>query len=286
VAASYTRDGRRIASAWAVGDLADPAGVVLAVVSICGAVVVLLSARVVAVTGLLKSFVEWAASIGTVLALAIAAWLVTLLRTAYGSSTKRRGIGVVWDVGTFWPRAAHPLAPPCYAERAVPEVVDRIGVLTRKPCADAGKVLTGNGSSVATPTGLDVPTGPVLLTRLQPGLDHRPGRGRPAADRRPRQGCPPDARLPGAAALHLGPRRRKAPSAASCTSASPRNWDRSSGGRSSAPGCAAPTPLAPTTNQTPRPAPSTAPPATRVSRVSQFPGTALVRGPRGHAGDE
>ncbi|MEV1145213.1 hypothetical protein [Micromonospora sp. NPDC049799] len=37
----------------------------------------------------------------------------------------RRTVGVVWDVGTFWPRAAHPLAPPSYAERAVPELQTR-----------------------------------------------------------------------------------------------------------------------------------------------------------------
>jgi hypothetical protein len=30
-------------------------------------------------------------------------------------------VGVVWDVGTFWPRSAHPLAPPSYAELAVPQ---------------------------------------------------------------------------------------------------------------------------------------------------------------------
>ena len=168
-AASYNRDRRRIASAWAVGDLADAAGVVLAVVTICGAVVVLLSAPVVAPAGLLKTFVEWAPSIGTVITLAIAAWLVTLLRTAYGSSTKRRGIGAIWDVGTFWPRAAHPLAPPCYAERAVPEVVDRVGVLTGKLRPATGKVLTGNSSSLTIPVGLTIPTGPVLLTGYSQG---------------------------------------------------------------------------------------------------------------------
>jgi pimeloyl-ACP methyl ester carboxylesterase len=38
----------------------------------------------------------------------------------------RKRISFLWDVVTFWPRACHPLGPPSYAERSIPEVVTRI----------------------------------------------------------------------------------------------------------------------------------------------------------------
>lgn len=55
--------------------------------------------------------------------------LVLLARASFRSATMRRRVGIVWDVATFWPRHAHPLAPPCYAERAVPELGQRIAFL-------------------------------------------------------------------------------------------------------------------------------------------------------------
>ena len=52
--------------------------------------------------------------------------LMAFLYAAWSDPTKRRTIGVLWDVGTFWPRSYHPLSPPCYTERAVPELQRRM----------------------------------------------------------------------------------------------------------------------------------------------------------------
>ncbi|MET0844376.1 MAG: hypothetical protein ABWY23_11025, partial [Mycetocola sp.] len=72
------------------------------------------------------------------LGLAAAAWVVTNAVTS-----TERPLGLVWDIICFFPRAGHPFTPPCYAERAVPEVTKRIlRHITQRnddPNADDGK---------------------------------------------------------------------------------------------------------------------------------------------------
>ncbi len=60
----------------------------------------------------------------------LATGLVTLSVQAYRDRQLRRVVAVLWDVITFWPRANHPLTPPSYAERTVPELLDRLRTLT------------------------------------------------------------------------------------------------------------------------------------------------------------
>lgn len=58
--------------------------------------------------------------------LGISAGLVLVASRIRTSDGVRKAAGILWDLTTFWPRSAHPLAPPCYAERVVPELRTRI----------------------------------------------------------------------------------------------------------------------------------------------------------------
>ncbi|MET8911827.1 hypothetical protein [Micromonospora sp. NPDC004551] len=100
----------------------------------------------------------------TTFSLAVGSWVIAAIIVglvlgaifAYRTAGFRRHVGILWDLGTFWPRAAHPFAPPCYAERAVPELARRITYLVER--GDA-VLLTGHshGSVLAAATVLQLP---------------------------------------------------------------------------------------------------------------------------------
>lgn len=69
---------------------------------------------------------SWTQTVSSWLGMVLPVLVVLLLRRGWRSLDSRRRIGVLWDVLTFWPRAYHPLAPPSYAERAVPELQRRL----------------------------------------------------------------------------------------------------------------------------------------------------------------
>ncbi|MCA2214212.1 DUF2974 domain-containing protein [Jidongwangia harbinensis] len=70
--------------------------------------------------------VKWLTDAGSVLAGLLLVGLAGLIGLAYRSAEPRRTLGMIWDLATFWPRGAHPFAPPCYGERAVPQLLTRI----------------------------------------------------------------------------------------------------------------------------------------------------------------
>ncbi|HZM78203.1 MAG TPA: PE-PPE domain-containing protein [Candidatus Limnocylindrales bacterium] len=56
----------------------------------------------------------------------VPAAVMLVLRKALRDRKTLGHIAVAWDIVTFWPRSFHPMAPPSYAERAVPELTLRI----------------------------------------------------------------------------------------------------------------------------------------------------------------
>jgi hypothetical protein len=67
------------------------------------------------------------------------AFMLRSIWTGAGSSkagrAKRRSVGILWDLGSFWPRWFHPLAPPAYGPMAVTELRKELQSHSRKVLA-------------------------------------------------------------------------------------------------------------------------------------------------------
>jgi hypothetical protein len=122
-----TDGARAVSRTIATSRLTDWSGVGLLVVSL-PVLVVLLGYQVILQTGesggtkALRPFAIAGAYLATLATFAFIAYL----RSAVTDPAARKRVGFLWDVVTFWPRACHPLGPPSYAERSIPEVVTRI----------------------------------------------------------------------------------------------------------------------------------------------------------------
>jgi hypothetical protein len=119
------RQRRRIAFSWTKALLPDYVGVAVTALCVAGIAAV----AVFDLLALHPAFDSWlpvCAQVGQWLTLAAVVFLYGYTVQAFTDNGKRTQIGVLWDVGTFWPRASQPLAPPCYMERSVPETVNRL----------------------------------------------------------------------------------------------------------------------------------------------------------------
>jgi hypothetical protein len=84
--------------------------------------------------------------------LSLAIGLVIVAVQAFRDRQMRRAVAVLWDVITFWPRANHPLTPPCYAERTVPELLDRLRTLVSEPDTRVVIAAHSQGTAIAAAT--------------------------------------------------------------------------------------------------------------------------------------
>ncbi|MGW0480328.1 hypothetical protein [Nonomuraea sp. NPDC003214] len=163
----YGDDGDDVAGKWALASLTDRAGLVLGLlvgVMLAGfaTVTVIYQLRLVhpvgGTAGLFATMGSWAIT-------ATLVGLVLLGRRTYSDPALRRTIGILWDVATFWPRAIHPLAPPCYTERVLPELVARVGVLSRDERDRV--VLSGHSQGSVIAAALVLQLGPGARGRVR-----------------------------------------------------------------------------------------------------------------------
>lgn len=82
-----------------------------------------------------------------VIVLGLTYFILRSVLGGFGDPERRRKVGIIWDIGSFWPRWFHPLAPPAYGPHAVKS-------LARALDAQYPQVLTAHsqGSVISTVT--------------------------------------------------------------------------------------------------------------------------------------
>ncbi|MEG3637063.1 hypothetical protein [Micromonospora palythoicola] len=157
---------REIVARSAIAEHLGPVLTVFLVLSMVGVTVVALdligigpsqlSRRLAGTDGEAATDLALATDVGIYVIGLVGLGVVVLGLFSYRSEETRRTVAAIWDLGTFWPRTVHPFAPPCYAERAVPELAKRVAALADQ----GGVILSGHshGSVLAAATLLQLPS--------------------------------------------------------------------------------------------------------------------------------
>ncbi|MER6993706.1 hypothetical protein ABT337_31095 [Saccharopolyspora hirsuta] len=124
--AGRPEDQRAAANAWKWASLQRRYSHVVLLV-IAGVLAVSTAVTVVARTIGLPPLMDtnWLVAIGVASLAALAAGLLRMVFRAAGKRDTARYLGVLCDLVLFWPREAHPVVPPCYALKVIPELADR-----------------------------------------------------------------------------------------------------------------------------------------------------------------
>lgn len=102
--------------------------------------------------------------------LTIAAFL--LIRSARDDRQLRATVGILWEVMSFFPRRFHPLAPPCYSERTVIELRNRL-IEYKKGESERGVILLAHSQGTMLTTAALLTLNGPTPTRVPPKI-HAP----------------------------------------------------------------------------------------------------------------
>lgn len=170
-----------LAKAWSLGGKRKFAALVLVAAVAAGLVWVLQTGRSFGFAGFRLppgSFLELAQLVTLVLPFTL---IIGKLRGAWKSREVRKGVGILWDLGAFWPRWFHPFTPPTYSDSVVTNLTARI---EERLAADKPILLAphsqGTVIAAAAILALDQPTKRLALLTYGSPLSHLYAQGFPA----------------------------------------------------------------------------------------------------------
>ncbi|WP_338599885.1 hypothetical protein [Saccharopolyspora sp. SCSIO 74807] len=140
--AGRQQDQRSAAGSWHVADVQRRYShhvllLVAAVLAVSSTLSLMLRAWMVR-----AEWADWIRGLGVLALGVLAVGLLRMVQMAARERTAGRYLGILCDLTLFWPREAHPVVPPCYALKVVPELAARAAEHLAEP--DTRVVLVGH----------------------------------------------------------------------------------------------------------------------------------------------